>query len=96
MKKLDLLDELSRRASKIVYARSSVSILSPTIILVNMALIHEVTNSYMDELSKYLSTTHLPKANFFPQRNGQARKLIKKLGLAIGVIKTCPSRCILY
>ena len=63
-KKLDLLDELSRRASKIVYARSSISILSATIILVNMAIIHGVTNTYMDEFSKYLNTIHLPKANF--------------------------------
>ena len=64
--KLDELEELSKRASKPVYEGSSTSILSATIILVNMAVIHGVTNAYMDELLKYLSTTFLPKPNSLP------------------------------
>jgi hypothetical protein len=40
--RLNLLDELSSRASKSVYTNSSVSIVSATIVLVNMAVIHTV------------------------------------------------------
>jgi hypothetical protein len=94
--RLNLLDELSSRASKSVYTNSSVSIVSATIVLVNMAVIHGVTNAYMDELLKYLSFVLLPSGNSLPDYNRNTRKLIRKLGLTYDVINTCPGGYILY
>jgi hypothetical protein len=57
--RLDTLEDLYRQASQLVYEGINVSIILATIVLFNMAVIHGVTNEYLNELLKYLGTVLL-------------------------------------
>jgi hypothetical protein len=54
------LDALYREGTESVYSGSSKSIISATIVITNMAVIHGMSNAYIDELLKYLTTVLLP------------------------------------
>ena len=47
---LDNLDSLYREGTKPIYGGSNVSTISASIVLINMAVIHNVSNAYVDEL----------------------------------------------
>ena len=93
---LDLLDELTREATRPVYEGMNVTIVSATIVLINMAVIHSVPNEYLDELLKYLSAALLPRGNRLPRSYYEAKRLIRKLGLNYQQIHACPSGCVLF
>jgi hypothetical protein len=93
---LEHLDDLYREGSRPVYTGTPVSTISATIVLINMAVIHSVSNAYVDELLKYLNTVLLPSENRLPKSHYEAKKLIRKLGLSYDIIHTCPSGCVLY
>jgi len=69
-----------------IYSDMNVSIISATIVLVNMVVIHRVSNTYMDKLLKYLSIVLLPANNMLPSNHYEAKKLIRKLGLNYNII----------
>jgi hypothetical protein len=73
-----------------------VSTISAYIVLINMAVIHGVSNAYVDELLKYLSTIFLPGGNTLPKSYYEAKKIIWKLGLSYDIVHTCPEGCVLY
>ena len=93
---LELLDELSRQATRPLYDGKKVSIISATIVLVNMAVVHSVPNEYLNELLKYLGTVLLPRGNRLPRTYYEAKNIIRKLGLNYKQIHACPNGCILY
>ena len=93
---LDLLDEMSRQATRPLYEGLKVSIISATIVLVNMAVVHNVPNEYLNELLKYLGTVLLPRGNRLPRNYYEAKNIIKKLGLNYKQIHACPNGCVLY
>jgi len=90
------MDALYEHTTRAVFRGTNVSVISATIVIINMAVIHGVSNAYVDELMKYLSTVLLPANNVLPRSHYEAKKLIKKLGLNYDVIHTCPSGCVLY
>jgi len=92
----EVADDLYEQATRAVYRGTNVSVISATIVLVNMAVIHGVSNSYVDELLKYLSKVLLPGSNMLPGSHYEAKKLIRKLGLNYNVIHACPDGCVLY
>jgi hypothetical protein len=94
--RLDLLDELSRQAIRPLYDGINVSIVSATIVLINMAVVHNVPNEYLNELLKYLNTVLLPRPNQLPRNYYKAKNIIKKLGLNYKKIHACPHGCVLY
>ena len=96
MPDLDNLDSLYREGTKLVYGGSNVSTISASIVLINMAVIHNVGNAYIDELLKYLSTVLLPRENCLPKNHYEGKRLIQKLGLNYHIIHTCPQGCVLY
>jgi len=59
-------------------------------------MIHGVSNSYIDELLKYLSIVLLPAMNMLPSSHYEAKKLIRKLGFNYDIIHTCPNGCVFY
>jgi hypothetical protein len=73
-----------------------VNIVSATIVLINMFVIHGVLNVFMDELLKYLSSVLLPCGNSLPHSYYATRKLIQKLGLNYELIHSCLWGCVLY
>ena len=78
------------------YGGTNVSTISASIVLINMAVIHNVGNTYVDELLKYLKIVLLPRENCLPKSHYEAKRLIRKLGLNYHIIHTCPQTCVLY
>jgi hypothetical protein len=93
---LERLEDLYKTASRAVYSGVNISVISATIVLVNMAVIHGVSNAYVDELLKYLGTMLLPHGDLLPQSHYEAKRLIRKLGLNYHIYHACPTGCILY
>ena len=93
---LENLEDLYMEGTCPVYCGSNISIISASIVLINMAVIHSVTNVYVDELLIYLSIVFLPGKNNLPKSHYEANKLIRKLGLNYHVIHTCLGGCVLY
>ena len=87
---------MSKEATHPLYDGLKVSIVSATIVLVNMAVVHSVPNEYLNELLKYLGTVLLPRGNRLPRNYYKAKNIIKKLGLNYKQIHICPNGCILY
>jgi hypothetical protein len=51
---LDMLDKIFSHAFQSIYKNSKVSIVLETIVLIKMAVLHEISNAYMDKLlTKY-------------------------------------------
>jgi hypothetical protein len=81
--RLDHLEELYMQASRLVYSGINVSIVSTTIVLMNMAMVHGVSNSFMNELLEYLGSVLLPRMHY------EAKRLIQRLGLNYKIIDAC-------
>jgi hypothetical protein len=93
---LEHLDDLYMEGTRSLYEGTNINTISATIVLVNMAVIHNVSNAYVDELLKYLDTVLLPTQNHLPKSHYEAKKLIRKLGLNYHIIHACPRGCVLY
>jgi hypothetical protein len=61
-----------------------------------MAVIHGISNAYLDELVRYLSNVLLPRGNRLPKTHYAAKRMVKKLGLNYDIIPYCPNGCILF
>ena len=62
---LEHLDELYRKGTRPLFRGTTMSTISAMNVLINMAVIHNVSSMYVDGLLKYLSMTLLPsKKNF--------------------------------
>ena len=70
--------------------------MSATIVLINMVVIHNTLNEYLNELLKYLSTVLLLRRNQLPKNYYEAKNMIRKLGLNYKQIHVCPSAYTLY
>ena len=90
------MQRLYEHATTALYAGASSSILSATIIIMNMCVLFRVSNKFTDELLQYLATDLLPRGNRMPCNHYEARKMIRKLGLEYKNIHACPNGCILY
>ena len=75
------MQRLYEHATTALYAGASSSILSTTIIIMNMCVLFRVSNKFTDELLQYLATDLLPRGNRMPCNHYEARKMIRKLGL---------------
>lgn len=64
----------------------NISTISATIVLINMAVIHGVSNAFMNELLQYLLAFLLPPGNRLPKSYNEARNMIKKLGFNNNII----------
>jgi hypothetical protein len=93
---LDELDGLYREATTPLYPTSKMSVVSATIIIMNMCSVFRVSNTFTDELFRFLSGDLLPVSNKLPKTHYAARKSIRRLGLHYNNIHACPNGCILY
>ena len=93
---LDGLADLYRQATTPTYPTSKTSVISATIIIMNMCTIFHVSNKFTDELFRYLSSDLLPTGNKLPGSHYKARHSIQKLGLHYNNVHGCPNGCILF
>ena len=92
----DKLDGLYKEATTIVYPGSKMSVVSATIVIMNMCSVFRVSNIFTDELFRFLSGDLLPVPNKLPKTHYAARRSIRRLGLNYNNIHACPNGCILY
>jgi hypothetical protein len=92
----DEMDGLYKEATTPVFSGSKTSVVSATIIIMNMCSVFRVSNTFTDELFRFLSGDLLPMPNKLPKTHYEARKSIRRLGLTYNNIHACPNGCILY
>ncbi len=93
---VDGLEDLYTEATTPVYHGSKMSVVSTTIIIMNMCSVFRVSNAFTDELFRFISGDLLPTSNKLPRNHYDARKSIRRLGLHYNNIHACPNGCILY
>jgi hypothetical protein len=62
----------------------------------NMCTTHGTSNTFQEELLKYLSTCLLPLRNMLPPSFDQAKNMGRKLGLSYNIIPCCRKGCVRY
>ncbi len=72
------------------------SMLSTMLLLLNLNIVHNVSNIFMDELFSLLKKELLPKNNKMPSTFYEAYKLIKSFGLIYDSIHACVNGCALF
>ena len=90
------LEELYHQATTPLYRGSKTSIVSATIVILNMYVGFGVSNNFTSELLHYLSEDLLSEVNKLPSSHYAAAKTIRKLGLDYNIIHACPNGCVLY
>jgi hypothetical protein len=84
------LDKLYREASSPLWRAegsvSSVSFISVVIVLMTLCTTHGVSNAFVDELLKYLSSTLLLKQNCLPTSFYLTKSAVQKMGLEYRII----------
>jgi len=90
------LEDLYRQATTPLYAGLKSSVVSATIIILNMCTVFKVSNRFIDELLRYLSNDLLPVNKKLPSTHYEVRKSIRKLGLNYRNIHACPDGCVLF
>ena len=93
---VDGLEDLYVEAMTPVYPGSTTSVVSATIIIMNMCTVFGVSNKFSDELFRFLAVDLLPPRKKLPGIYYAARKSIRRLGLNYNNVHACPNGCILY
>lgn len=93
---VDGLHRLYDEATTPLYPGSKTSVVSATIVLMNMCVVFGVPNTFTTELLRYLAEDLLPDANKLPNSHYAAAKTIRQLGLDYHNIHACPDGCVLY
>ena len=83
------LEDLYTEAMTLVFPGSRMSIVSATIIILNMCSVFRVSNNFNDELLRFLSTDLLPIGNKLPTMHYKARRSIGRLDLQYNNIHAC-------
>jgi hypothetical protein len=79
-----------------LYEGAKSSTLAATILLLNLCIVHGVSNCFMNELFCILHGHILLDGNSLPRNNYAARTLTRKLGLTYNTIHACESGCVLF
>jgi hypothetical protein len=90
------LEELYKQCTTPLYRGSKCSVVSATIVIMNMCVVFGVSNNFTSELLLYLSEDLLPEGNKLPRSQYAAAKTIRKLGMNYNNIHACPDGCVLY
>jgi hypothetical protein len=79
-----------------LYSGAKSSTLAATILLLNLCIIHGMSNYFVDELFSILHSHILPEGNSLPRNHYATKTLTWKLGLAYNTIHACQSGCVLF
>lgn len=89
--------ELMEESARVrLFAGSSLSSLSATLLLLMCCRTHGCSTAFIDELFKLLSKSILPTTNSLPPSEYLASKTLRELGLAYKSIHVCPNSCMLF
>jgi hypothetical protein len=91
-----VLESMLTKASTPLFEGSFISMLLAMLFLLNLKILHGLTNVFMDELLSLLQKKLLPKGNKMPTTTYEALQLIKELGLSYDSIHTCTNGCVFF
>jgi hypothetical protein len=84
------------KAIQELYEGSRSTKLAATILLMNLYIVHGVSNNFADELFTILHRHLLPERNRLPKNQYAAKSLTSKLGLTYTSIHACGKGCVLF
>jgi hypothetical protein len=84
-----LMDAMLAKALTLLYEGSTTNMLSTILLLLNLRIVHGVSNVFMNELLSFLHLELLPKVNKMSAITYKALKLVKTLGLNYDSIHAC-------
>ena len=91
------LKEMYMAESVPLWSGCKIGITSVVVVIMTICTIHGITNSFIDKLLKYLSTSGiLPDDNLIPRKFYDCKKLVQKLGLSYEMIHDCLIGCVLF
>ena len=90
------MDEWLKESQVPLYPGSKLSSLACVLVLMNLAHLHNVSNSFMDELFSFMRLDMLPEQNALPKSRHEARRIIDRLGLSFNTIHACRNGCVLF
>ena len=90
------MEEWLQHSQVPLYTGSKISTLACVLVLLNLAHIHNVSNSFMDKLLSFLRLDILPTSNGLPKNRYEARRFIDCLGLSFNTIHCCRNGCVLF
>jgi hypothetical protein len=79
-----------------LYEDSRTTKLAATILLINLCIVHGVSNNFADELFTIQHRHLLPEGNRLPKNHYAAKSLTSKLGLTYTSIYACGKGCVLF
>jgi hypothetical protein len=83
-------------AMKPLYRGAKCTELAGTILLMNVCMVHGVSNNFTQELFAILHGHLLPEDNCVPKKYYSTRSLTSKLGLSYRTIHACEKGCIIF
>lgn len=94
--RMDSLEDLYVQANPALYPGLKCSVVSATIIIMNMCTVFQMNNSFTDELFRYLSTDLLSQNNKLPRTHYIMHRSIRKLDWNYNNLHACPDGCVLF
>ena len=79
-----------------LYVGARCTKLAATILLMNLCMVHGVSNTFADEMFAILHGHILPEVNCLPKNYHAAQSLTRTLGLAYTTIHACAEGCVLF
>jgi len=84
-----LMDAMLAKTSTPLYEGFTINMLSTILLLLNLRIVHGVSNAFMNELFSFLHLELLPKVSKMLTTTYEALKLVKTLGLNYDTFHAC-------
>ena len=75
------MEQLIRESTEVLYEGCAINRLQAAIVLLNMANLYAIPNTFMDELLSFVATDLLPQSNCLPRSTYEMKRMIMRMGL---------------
>ena len=93
---LEDMDNLIQESIQALYEGCPVNRLQANIVIMNMANMYGVSNTFIDELLRFLASDLLFQSNCLPRSTYEMKRMVMRMGLEHQAIHCCRKGCILY
>lgn len=93
---LEDMDTLIQESTQPLYEGCPVNRLQASIVIMNIANLYGVSNTFTDELLRFLAGDLLPQSNCLPRSTYEMKRMVMRMGLEHEAIQCCRKGCILY
>jgi hypothetical protein len=93
---LEDMDNLIQESTQPLYEGCLVNILQASIVIMNIANLYGVSNTFTDELLRFLASDMLSQSNCLPQSTYEMKRMVMRMELEYQAIHYCRQGCVLY